>query len=139
VRRVEHRIEYGEPALDRLIPADWGDQKIAGPSGGDVGDPDRLVLLSLLFFGGGLKKLDRCRATEGLEPNSANNVDVPARVVARRTTGGIRQDDDRKLQALRLMHGHQPHALGSFFDDRRFIRLAVLAIQIQFVDKGPEG
>jgi hypothetical protein len=83
-----------------------------------------------LFFGGGLKKFDRCRTAERLKPNSADGIDVPARVVVRCTTGGIRQDDDRKLQALRLMHGHQPHALGSFFDDRRFIRLAVFAIQI---------
>jgi len=139
VRRIEDRVEYGEPAVDRLVPADRGDEKIAGPGGGDVGDPDRLVLLPLLFFGGGLKKLDRCRTAERLKPNSANDVDVPARVVAPRTTGGIRQDDDRKLESLRLMHGHQPHALGSFFDDRRFIRLAVFAIQIQFVDEGPEG
>ena len=82
MRRIEDRVEYGEPAVDRLVPADWGNEKIAGPSGGDVGDPDRLVLLPLLFFGGGLKKLDRCRTAERLKPNSANNVDVPTRIVA---------------------------------------------------------
>lgn len=135
MRGIEDWVEYGEPTVDLLVPADGDDEKIARPSGGNVGDPDRLVLLPLLLFGGGLEKLDRCRTAERLKPNSADGVDVPVRVVALRITGGIRQDEDRKLESLRLMQGHQPHALGSFLDDRRFIRLAVFAIQIQFVDE----
>ena len=139
MRRIERPVEYGEPALDRVIPADRGDEKIARPSGGDVGDPDCLALLPLPFFGGGLEELDRCQTAKRLKPNSADGVDVPAGVVARGTTGGIRQDDDRKLKALRLMYGHQPHALGCFFNDRRFIGNAVFTIEIEFVNEGAEG
>jgi hypothetical protein len=63
---------------------------------------------------------------------------MPARGVAPRTAGGIGKYDDRKLEALRFVKRHQAHALGSFLDDGRFIRLAAFGIHVQFVDEGPE-
>ena len=38
----------------------------------------------------------------------------------RRESGGdVRQDDDRELEAFRLVHRHQAHAVASLFENRR--------------------
>jgi hypothetical protein len=63
MRRVEHRIEHGEPAIDHLIPANWGDEKIARPGGGDISDANRLILFALLFLGAA------SRSSTGAEPH----------------------------------------------------------------------
>jgi hypothetical protein len=84
VGRIEDRIEHGEPAIDRMIPANWGDEKIARPGGGDIGDPDRLVLLALLLLEGCLEELDWRRIAEWLNPEAAGGIDMPARGIARR-------------------------------------------------------
>src|SRR5205085_8325061 len=104
----EDRIEHGEPAIDHLIPANWGDEKIARAGGGDIGNADCLVRFALLFLARRLEKLNRRRTAERLNPEAANGIDIPARGVSRRTAGGVRQDDDWKLKALRLVHRHQP-------------------------------
>jgi hypothetical protein len=111
-----------------VIATDGRDEKIACSCGGDIGDADSLVLLPLLLLNGRLEQLDRRRIAERLNPNPANAIDMPGWGVARSIAGGIGEDNHGKLEALRLVHGHQAHALGSFLDNGRFIGLAAVGI-----------
>jgi hypothetical protein len=59
-----------------LIAADRRNQQIACTGSGNVGDPDRLVLLALLLLAGGFKELDGRRTAERLKPEPACRLGV---------------------------------------------------------------
>ena len=50
----------------------------------------------------------------------------------------VGEDDDGKLEALRFVHGHQPHALAAFLEDRRLGRLGAIGRVVQRVNEAAE-
>ena len=53
-------------------------------------------------------------------------------IVPAQAAGQIREDDDRELKALGLVHRHQPHPVAALFQDRRF---RAGKIHTKFVDE----
>ena len=53
--------------------------------------------------------------------------------------GQVGQDHDRKFQALGAMHRHQAHAVGIFFEHRRFGRFFFLGLRGQLLDESAKG
>jgi hypothetical protein len=135
---VEHRVERVEPPVERVVTADQRYKEITCAGGRDISRAHGLRLFPAQLVRSGLEKLDRRQAADRLEPQPADRIDMTARCVAGEGAGGIREHDDRKLQALRLVHGHQSHTLGALLDDWRFVDLAALGIDLELVDKGPE-
>ena len=62
----------------------------------------------------------------------------PAGVGAQSLARQVSKDDDRELEALRLVHGHQADAVAVFLEDRRFRRLRCLCREPQLVDESAE-
>ena len=65
-------------------------------------------------------------------------VDMTARRVTSRVANRVSEDHHWKFQALDLVYGHDPHALGALFDDRSLVGLAALGVSIEFLDEGAE-
>src|SRR4029434_11350815 len=53
-------------------------------------------------------------------------IDVPAGVPRRQAGAGVAQHHHWKLEPFGLVHGHQPDAVTSLFENRRFRSLASL-------------
>src|SRR5262249_7520471 len=104
-----------------------------------VGNSYAFGSVTTQFLFGGIKELDRRAATEWLKPPPADRVDVAAGYFARHLAGRICKDDHGELQSLRLVHGHNSHAVGAFFHDRSLVRLTAFRIGFHLFDEGAEG
>lgn len=65
-------------------------------------------------------------------------IDMAARRVTSRAASRVSEHDHRKFQALRLVHGHDPHTLRAILDDRSFAGFAAFGVCFEFLDKGAE-
>jgi hypothetical protein len=65
-------------------------------------------------------------------------IDQAVRAIAPQLRRHVGEDHDRKLEALGLVHRHQPHAVAALFENRRFGRLAAIRLLAQFFDEASE-
>ena len=80
-------------------------------------------LITRDFFCFVLMQLVRRPAADLHRTQPARGVEITACLVAVHAAREIGEDDDRKLQTLGFVHGHQPHAVAALFEDGRFGRL----------------
>jgi hypothetical protein len=52
IRRVQHRVKHLKPVVDRLIAAGRRDKKVARTGRRDIGNPDRLRLITPQLLAG---------------------------------------------------------------------------------------
>ena len=112
--------------------------QIARASRRDVQQSNRLLLVALMLSRLILLQLARRASREFHRRQLRRRLDIARRVLARFVAGDIGQDDDRKLEALRAMHRHDPDALGPFLDDRRLAGLVAFGARFELVDERRE-
>src|SRR5207248_10121562 len=52
--------------------------------------------------------------------------------------GEVRENHDWKLEALRFVRRHEPHAVGALLENRRFLRAAALSLLIELFEEPTE-
>ena len=62
-------------------------------------------------------------------------IEIARRVLQAQLAGDVGEHDDRELEALRLVDGHQPHAFAALFEDRRLRRFGAARGVVQRVDE----
>src|SRR5829696_8080830 len=97
---------------------------------GDISYPHRFGSVPLELLAGRLDELDRRRATEWFKPQPPVRINMASGCVAAGFASGVGQDDHREFKALRLVDGHQAHALRTFLNNRRFDGLTALGITL---------
>ena len=114
------------PSRNGPSPIGRDDQQVAGARRRDVGQAHAFGGVALIASArrgragrAGAQPASSIRAQPALGSRDAA---PPRRRLSLQVDVG--EDDDRKLEALGLVHGHQPHAVAAFFEDRRLRRLA---------------
>ena len=139
VHRRDPEVARHVPSGDaRVVAHRRHDEQIARAGGGDVGDAHALRAITRELLVRVLDEIPWLPAAEPERAQSTLGVHVPARVLRGDVRGDVRQDHDRKLEPLRPVHGHDPHALGALLDDRGLARGAALRVRVEPLDEGPE-
>jgi len=137
---IEGRVERCHPALGRIgIVAHGGnDEQVARARGGHVGQahafgliaPDLEVLVR--------EQIEWRPSGDSERAQPALPVDVPPSRRSRDLRRNVGKDDDRELEALGLVHGHQTDAVAALLEDRRLGRLALIGFILQHVHEATE-
>ena len=134
-RRIERAVQRAKPSpVPCVIAERWDDEEVAGARGGDVRQPYTLGLVARHFFPFVLMHLVRRPTADLHRAQAAIGIEIPACVVPAHATREVGEDDDGKLEAFGLVHGHQPHAVAALFQNRRLSRFGRRGIA-QLVDE----
>ena len=124
-RRIQRAVQRAEPAaVPRIVAERRNDEQIARARRGDVGQAHAFGLIARDLLGLVLVQLVRRPAADLHRAQPARRVEIAARVVAAHAAGQVGEDHDRELEALGLVHRHQPDAVAALFEDRRLGRFA---------------
>ena len=138
-RRVERAVQRTEPsAVPRIVAKGRNNEEIARTRRSNVGEPHAFGLIALDFFELMLVQLVRRPAADLHRAQPVCGVEVPARVIAAEAAGQVGKNHDRELEAFRLVHRHQAHAVTALLENRRFGDLGRLRRVTQFLDEAAE-
>ena len=82
-----------------------------------------------------LNQIERRTAGNANGAGAALGIDVAARGCAADLRCHVRENDDGEFEPLRLVHGHQAHAVAALFENRRLAGLAVFGLLAQLLDE----
>ncbi len=125
------------PPSHGLVAKRGDDQQIARPRRRDVGQANAFGLIARHLLGFVLVQLVRRPAADLHRAQPARRIEIAARVVPAHAAGQVREDDDRELEALGLVDGHQADAVAALFENRRLGGFVVRR-RAQFVDEAAE-
>ena len=138
VGRINRAVDRVDPAFALLVADGGHDQQIARAGRGDVRKAHAFGLVACELFGLVLNQIERRTAGNANGAGAALGIDVPAGGCAANLRGHVRENDDGEFEPLRLVHGHQAHAVAALFENRRLAGLAVFGLLAQLVDEPAE-
>ncbi len=140
-RRIERIMQGTEPAALAIFFPDGGDhEEIARAGCRDVGHAGGLFLVGLLLGRRGVQQFPRRAPEQTLRAQAAIGIrEAVSALRPGQLRGEIGQDDDRKLQPLGLVDGHQFDAAAFLLDHRRFAGVAGFVLALEVIDEGAEG